>query len=40
MLIIKDSVMSVAVDLSKELINEAKFRSVAEHRSVPKQIEY
>ena len=32
--------MSVAVNLSRDLINEAKFRSVTEHRSVPKQIEY
>ena len=31
---------SVAVNLSKDLINEAKFRCVTEHRSVPKQIEY
>jgi len=32
--------MSTAVNLSKDLIKEAKFYAGTEHRSVPKQIEY
>lgn len=32
--------MSTAVNLSKDLIKEAKFYAATEHRSVPKQIEF
>ncbi len=32
--------MSVTVKLSEALVEQARHRAVAEHRSVPKQIEY
>lgn len=32
--------MAVAMKISDELVNDAKPYAVAEHRSVPKQIEY
>lgn len=32
--------MGIAINLDKNLINEARIQSKVEHRSVPKQIEY